>query len=435
MKKLRILIIGGGLGGLGAAIALRQKGHEVTVLEGAAQLSEIGAGIQIPPNSSRILHAYGLGDKLEPLVAWPRNICLKRGATGDTLGMTPLHPRLSTTYGHPYWLIHRADYQRTLYEEALELGVVVKLGARVVSVDPEGPSVTTADVVEFTADVLVGADGIRSKIRDSILPGAAPPPNTTANCAYRATVPVEQMLEDPDTAKLMNDLNSNAWLGHESHVMAYPIRQGAMYNLVLCHMGKAKPGVWNEPGNVEEMRRTYADFDPTIRKLLSKVKSCLRWTLADLPPLPSWVSKSGKVVLIGDAAHATVPYLAQGASMAIEDGAALAECLSRVRATGDIPHYLKAFETFRKPRCERIQLCSRLNGQVWHLPDGPEQAERDKAFARDDFAEDIDNGALTGENPNLWSDRGFQPWLFGHDVFKAANEALDEIDAARGPVL
>ena len=316
-RKLRIIICGAGLGGLGAAIALKRKGHEVVVVEGASKLSEIGAGIQIPPNSSHILEEYGLGDKFRQQVSWPRNIAIKRFATGEILGVTPLHPRLSKSYGHPYWLIHRADYQRILYDAALELGAEVFLSARVVSVDPEKPSVTTAEGTEFKADVVVGADGKQSRIRSFIIPENSIKLNTTFNCAYRATVPGEQMSADPVTASLMTDLNSNAWIGHHRHVMAYPVRQGAIYNLVMCHPGQAKPGVWNEPGDVEQMKAMYAEFDPVIQKVIAKVTSCWRWTLADLPQLPSWVSKSGKVVLIGDAAHAMVPFLAQGASMSI----------------------------------------------------------------------------------------------------------------------
>ena len=431
-RRLRTVICGAGLGGLGAAVALRRKGHEVVVLEGASKLSEIGAGIQIPPNSSLVLEKYDLGDKFRQQVAWPRNIALKRYATGEILGITPLHPHLSKAYGHPYWLIHRADYQRILYDTALKLGAEVFMSARVVSIDPEKPSVTTMDGTEFKADVIVGADGIRSKIREFIIPETSIKPNNTANCAYRATVPVEQMSADPNTASLMTDLNSNAWIGHQKHVMAYPIRQGAMYNLVLCHPGQAKPGTWNEPGDVEQMRATYAEFDPVIQKVLAKVTSCLRWTLADLPPLPSWLSKSGKVVLIGDAAHAMVPFLAQGASMSIEDGAALAECLGRVQDLKDIPRYLAVFERLRKPRCERIQQCSRLNGDMWHFPDGPEQEARDRALRRADCAEYSEADAVQrSNNPNLWSDSNFQPWLFGYDVFKEANKTLDEVGLGR----
>lgn len=431
-RRLRIVICGAGLGGLGAAVALSRTGHEVVVLESAANLSEIGAGIQIPPNSSRILRAYGLADKLAPQVASPRNIAIKRYNTGEELGKTPLHPHLSETYGSPYWLVHRADYQRILYDAALEQGARVDLSARVAQVDEEKPSVTTVKGRAYEADVVIGADGIRSKVRDCIFPSEKYMPNSTANCAYRATVSAESMNQDPQTAELLIDPNSNAWIGPGRHVMAYPIRQGAMYNLVMCHPGQVTPGVWTQPGNVEEMRSMYADFDPVIRKIINKIKSCLKWTLADLPPLRSWLSKTGKVVLIGDAAHATVPFLAQGASMSIEDGACLAECLNRVQELADIPHYLSVFEQLSKARCEQIQTASRANGKVWHLPDGPDQQARDTAFESHDSTT-MNNGALSetrAKNPNPWSDKDFQSWLFGYEVFEETNAALDIAERA-----
>ncbi len=428
-RRLRIVICGAGLGGLGAAIALKRKGHEVVVLEAASKLSEIGAGIQIPPNSTRILEAYGLGDKLKEQVAWPRNIALRRYANDQQLGLTLLHPYLSNVYGYPYWLIHRADYQRILFDAAAALGAEVILDARIATVDQEKPSVTTTEGKEFVADVVVGADGIRSKVRECIFPELSIKPTSTANCAFRATVPVEEMMTDPQTAELMTDVNAIAWMGPGRHVMAYPLRKGAMYNLVMCHPGQAKPGEWNVPGDVEQMKAMYADFGALIRKVITKVTSCLRWTLADLPPLPTWLSKSGKSVLIGDAAHAMVPFLAQGASMSIEDGACLAECLDRVETPGEVPRYLRVFEKIRKPRTERIQLASRKNGDMWHVKDGPEQELRDRPLGRDDFNEDArSNVGSDSGNPNPWSNKDFQPWLFGHDVFKEAREALDRMN-------
>jgi salicylate hydroxylase len=227
-RRLRVVICGAGLGGLGAAVALRHKGHEVVVLEAASKLSEIGAGIQIPPNRTRIVEAYSLGDKLKEQVAWPPNIALRRYANGHQLGLTSLYPHLSMKYGYPYWLIHRADYQRILFDAAVALGAEVILSARGASVDQEKPSVTTTEGKEFEADIVVGADGIRSKVRECIFSGLPIKPTCTANCAFRATIPAEEMMADPQTAELMTDLNANAWIGPDRQIMAYPIRQGAM---------------------------------------------------------------------------------------------------------------------------------------------------------------------------------------------------------------
>jgi salicylate hydroxylase len=204
--------------------------------------------------------------------------------------------------------------------------------------------------------------------------------------------------------------------------MGYPIRLGSLYNLVLPHSGRAVGGKSNEPGDLEEMKAYYAKFDPRISKALSKVSECLRWKLEDLPPLPRWVSESGRVVLIGDAAHAMLPYLAQGAAMAIEDGAALGECLDRARSARDLRRVMHAFEAIRKPRCERIQASARGLGYLWHLPDGAQQEERDKAMKA--VAVEGDSHDL---NPNKFADEEFQAWMFGYDVFTATNKMLDAV--------
>ena len=444
--RLKIIICGAGLGGLGAAIALARKGHDVIVVESAKGLSEVrlpliyfrgfrrltkfqvGAGIQIPPNSSRILYQYGLGEKFLEKVVWPQHFAFRRYATGELLGTTPLNPHLTQKYGYPYWLIHRADFQRLLYDAAISQGAKVFLGSPVASVDTSVPSVTLVTGETLKADVVVGADGIRSKTRAAILLDGNPSPNASSNCSYRATVPVEAMSADPEVSHLMTDINANCWIGPDHHIMAYPIRNGAMYNLVLSHLaGNAAAGMWNEPGNLEEMLDRYRSFDPMIKKVLTKVTSCLNWKIADLPRLPTWLSKSGSVVLIGDAAHAMVPFLAQGAAQSIEDGACLAECLDRVTSRSQISTYLHAFESIRKPRTERVQQATRDSSGVWHLPDGPEQEARDLAFKNmaSDARDEVADEALAKANPNSLSSKEFQPWLFGHDVFEATNSLLD----------
>jgi salicylate hydroxylase len=222
------------------------------------------------------------------------------------------------------------------------------------------------------------------------------------------------MLADPLLKPLMEDVNANCWLGYRRHVMAYPIRNGEMYNIVMSHPGEASPGKWNEPGDVEEMRNHYKSFEPVVRRLLTKVDSVLKWVLADLPILPRWVN--GRIVLIGDAAHAMLPYLAQGAAQAIEDGATLAAVLDECQTVEDIPAALKVYEKRRKRRCEVIQQGARANAHIWHMPDGDEQEERDlfmRAPSESEFK----------RHPNQWSDPKFQKWMFGWDAFHDAFNA------------
>ncbi|CDK26261.1 unnamed protein product [Kuraishia capsulata CBS 1993] len=406
-KKLNIIICGGGLGGLACAIGLKRKGHTVTILEGSHTLSEVGAGIQMPPNCVRILEGYGIADKFKDAITIPKNIVLRRYSNGKPLSTTPLDPLMSDSYGFPYWLIHRADYQRILWETAVELGIKYQIDSRVDYVDDDTNTVYLVTGEAYHADVIVGADGIRSRVRDTaviteevILPIASP------QCAYRATVPREVMLSDPKIAHLMTDVNANNWIGYRRHIMAYPMKNGEMYNLVMAHPGQAPIGTWNMPGNVDELKEHYKSFDPVIRQVLTHVTHCLEWVLADLPPLPRWVSPKGRVVLIGDAAHAMLPFLSQGAAQAVEDGCTLAEELDSVNSLDDLPEALRKFERKRKRRAEIVQLGGRKNQHIWHLPDGEEQEERDRLMKEKD-----------SENPDQWSDVKFQRWLFGWNAF------------------
>ncbi|KAK6205239.1 salicylate hydroxylase [Scheffersomyces amazonensis] len=405
--SFNVIVVGGGIGGLAAAIGLKRKGHNVTILEGSSSLSEVGAGIQMPPNSIRILKEYGIYERFVPYVTKPKNIILKRFDTGAALSTTPLDPDMTDVYGYPYLLIHRYDYQKILFEAATDLGIEYKLNTRIDRVDDATATIYAEDGTTYTADLIIGADGIRSRVRDTaVVNDETVLPSPSGNCAFRATVSKEDMLADPVIAHLMTDINSNCWIGYRRHVMAYPIRNGEMYNIVMSHPGQASVGKWNEPGDVEEMRAHYKNFDPVVRQLLTHVKTVLKWVLADLPMLPRWVSEHGHVLLIGDAAHAMLPYLAQGAAQAIEDGATLAEELDKATSASDIPEVLKKVQKRRKRRVETIQAGARKNGHIWHLPDGDEQEERDALMA-----------ARDGHSPDQWSDREFQQWLFGWNAF------------------
>jgi salicylate hydroxylase len=327
-KQLKIIICGAGLAGLAAGIALRKKHHEVSIIESTSEITEIGAGIQIPPNSSRILISWGLEEKFREKVVVPRRMQTRRYATGEVLGLQEVNPFMEDTYGFPYlssvdivsertlifdryWLIHRADYQKILYDAAVEAGVHFSLGCHVESVDDNEATIMLRDGRRLQADLIVGADGIRSKIRKSILKDKDPEPEDSPNCAYRATVPAESMNQDPELAKFMSDPNGNLWTGPGGRVMAYPIKNATLFNLVMSHPGKAAVGKWNEPGDVNEMRKMHEDWDPVMQKILTHVDHCLKWKLAYISPLKTWVGGSGKVVIIGDAAHGMLPYVSQ----------------------------------------------------------------------------------------------------------------------------
>lgn len=223
------------------------------------------------------------------------------------------------------------------------------------------------------------------------------------------------MMKDPDLRALIESPVANCWIGHEGHIMAYPIRNGALYNFVMCHPGSVPVGKPNQPASLDDMHARYKTWDPIICKLISLVPECLKWQNAEIEKIEKWVSASGTTVLIGDASHGMVPYMAQGAAMAVEDAVTLAECLDRVQDTSQIPQLMKMFQDLRLDRCYLILDGARNNGNIWHLPDGPAQVERDRNMAmgprKGDQAKAEDGG-----NPNKWSDPKFQPWMFGYDA-------------------
>lgn len=400
-----IIICGGGLAGLACAIGLVRAGHRVTVLESTRELSEVGAGIQVPPNSVRILKEYGIYDKFTNVVTRPESIVIKRYENGQTLNSTPLDPEMTEKYGNPYLLIHRADYLKILYELAVEAGVVIKKNSRVVEVDGNIRTVTLKNGDTYTGDLIIGADGIKSNVRDSaVVTEETVLPLPSSYCAYRVTIPGEVMAADPVISHLMTEIKSTCWIGYRRHIMAYPIRDGTLYNMVMIHPGQAAVGVWNEPADLEEMRNHFKDWDPVVCQLLSHVDKSLKWVLADMPRLPRWVK--GRVALIGDAAHSMLPFLAQGAAQGIEDGATLVNELEKISKVEEIDQALVRYEKRRMRRVHTIQAGARSIGETWHLPDGDDQVERDiKMKAKEDH------------NPNKWSDNEFQHWLFGWNAF------------------
>ncbi|OBZ73032.1 3-hydroxybenzoate 6-hydroxylase 1 [Grifola frondosa] len=420
--RLHILIVGCGMGGLAAAHCLAQAGHRISLFESAAAIGEVGAGIQVSPNVSRLLRRWGLGDALDAVAVRPEAIALTRYDTGERVGYTRWGERMEA-FGAPYYHIHRADFHKLLYDLAAPV-MDLRLNATVVSVDPDAPSLTLASGETVHGDLIIGADGVKSLVQQVVL-GRVNPAQPTGDAAYRAIIPTSYLRSQPDLKSLAEVPEMTGWMGPRRHIMGYNIRGLNEYNIVLIHPDDGSVESWTAEGSAEKMRSDFADFEPRVQKLLGQVKSTLKWRLMDRQPLDTWIHQSGRVVLLGDSCHPMLPYRAQGAAMAVEDAAVLGNLLSRLSSIAQLTPLLYAYQELRLPRTADTQRQSRLNQKIFHLPDGPEQQTRDSDMRR---AMELDLRSLEDRsaietlegNYNQWADQKKNEAQFGYDADEAA---------------
>ena len=357
-----IIVAGAGIGGLTAALALAQRGFRVTVIEQAERLEETGAGIQLSPNATRVLLALGLEERLKARVVVPEAVEIATGA-GRALARVPLGPIAEQRYGAPYWVIHRGDLQAALVEAVRnQPDIALKLGTRVEDFvpHPQGVSVACrrgAEPADERGIALIGADGLWSPLRTKL--GHERAPAFRRRTAWRAVIPAAQV-EAAFAAPIVR-----LWLGRNAHLVHYPVRGGALINLVAIVSDRhAKPG-WSSAGARDTLIARFPPWRWSDRAcaLLAAPEHWLTWSLYDLAPLRRW--GAGPVTLLGDAAHPMLPFLAQGAAMAIEDAAVLAICLSR--EPDDPAAAMRRYEAARRSRVAAAQRAARRNGAIYHV--------------------------------------------------------------------
>jgi salicylate hydroxylase len=372
------LIAGGGIGGLAAALACARAGCDVRLYEQAAAFSEVGAGVQLGPNAVRRLHGWGLAQALAAVAAQPGHLCVRNAISGQPLATLPLNPDMAQRYGAPYCTVHRADLHAVLLDAlAREGGARLKTACPVRAVRQDGGSVTLSLMsdLDVEGDLLVGADGLWSTVRQHLLgDGAAVP---TGHVAYRALA-VQQALP-----AALRSQQVTAWLGPRLHVVAYPVRRGELLNLVAIVQGPPRGDAqdWDQAAVAAELQAAMGETCTAVRDLVQAMPHWRLWMLnARAPVSGPQALVNGRVALLGDAAHPMLPYLAQGAGMAIEDAAELGSLLTMTSAAAlDVPLALSRYALNRWQRVARVQARSLRNGRIFHAT-GAMQAARDGAL-------------------------------------------------------
>ena len=358
----RIAIVGGGIGGLAAALACSRAGSTVKLFECSQEFTEVGAGIQMGPNVVRVLQGWGLSDALRDVAAFPEHLQVRSASSGAELGVLRLGATTVQRYGAAYATIHRADLH-ALLQTALKCSseVELNLDSELVAFEQgdSGVKMQTASGQQVESDLLIGADGLWSRVRQQLLDDGVPV--ATGHLAYRAMVPQKVL-----PAKLRSQ-HITAWLGPALHVVQYPVRGGDWLNVVAVVQGEMVGDIeyWDHAANVVKLRRSMAQTCLPLRELIHAIEHWRLWGLSIRPPARGANEFArGRVALLGDAAHPMLPYLAQGAGMAIEDAQTLAQCLQDDLLP--VPEALMRYANARWQRNARVQARAIRNGQIFH---------------------------------------------------------------------
>ena len=390
--KITRLNVGAGLGGLTAAAALLQRGFAVTVFEQSPQLGEIGAGVQLSPNAMKVTRALGIEQEVLGVSFEPERHVIRSWRSGRILSATRLKGALRDAFHAGYYGFHRADLHQVLQRAVPAERIRLSATCTAVRTGNEAAAILLEDGTEVTSDVVIGADGIRSAVRESVFGQEAP--RFTGNVCWRGTVPAEAM----PAGAILPDMT--VWFGPGASFIYYYVRGGKLINWVaMCEAEQWRSESWKLEGDRAQLIERYRRWHPTVRTLIAKSDRYLKWAMFDRDPLPRWTE--GRVTLLGDAAHPMLPYLAQGACMAIEDAYSVAACLAA--SPEDVPRALKDYERARLERTARVQLLARARAVENHLASPVARLKRDLRYALQRFAHpDKHNYKIE--------------WIYGHDV-------------------
>jgi len=403
--SLQVAIIGGGIGGVTLARALWNKGISFRLFEQASQFKEVGAGIQITPNATKVLEELGLKEDLKSVGFLPRDRVGRNWDTGEQIYRLPLKEEVIKLYGANHYHLHRADLHDIIVKDLPKESISLSTKCVEIYWEREKPLIKFDDGSHFEADVVVGADGIHSITRN-ILWGKDDPVFTGHMC-WRSIVPVESF------PKEFVEPTTTNWMGPKAHVVTYYVKGGKGINIVAVKETNEKiKESWVEPSSTEELLQAYEGWHPNVIKLFKETKKSkvFKWGLYDRSPMEQWSRNS--VTILGDAAHPMLPYLSQGAAMAIEDAYVLAESLNFFKK--DINKALDAYETERRQRTAKVQLESRERGRIFHLQSKDAQKERD---------ENIKSSKNHSNSTDIKS-----KWIYEYDARKIKNTLINKIN-------
>ncbi|KAI1377791.1 FAD/NAD(P)-binding domain-containing protein [Hypoxylon crocopeplum] len=437
-RDLRISVIGAGMGGLACALAFAKKGFKhVDVYETASNLGFVGAGIQLAPNMARVLDRWGCWDGIYAEATDIKSSSIREGSTNRELVHVEM-PDIAQKYGYPHCTGHRASLAGGLYESCQnEPAVTFHFSSSLMDVASFGPDKTVFTVkprdgepYKVETDVLLGADGIKSAVRASMLRSIDVEADVedTGQAAYRIMLNRSQMEHDPELLELLDADCALRWIGEKRHIVAYPISNKTIYNLSTCqpdvNFAAAPSATYTTRGSKPAMLKVYEDFGPTVQKMLNMVPEgeVCEWKLRSHSPLPTWIL--GSVALVGDACHPTLPHLSQGAAMAIEDAAVLAEVVSQAPGSGAdrdaVSKALKVYELLRRDRTTVLVDMAASSARTLHLGDGKAKEERDRQFLNAKKGQPI---------PDKWASPEVQDMIYSYDCVKEAQEKFDELYA------
>jgi salicylate hydroxylase len=394
IERRKIIVVGAGLGGLAAAACLLLDGHDVEVCEQAPELGEVGAGIQVSANAMHVIYRIGIGESLAAQAVRPEAYTFCMGDTGEVIQSFALSEAHEKAHGAPYYHVHRADLHRMLADRVWQLKPgCIKLNRRLASYEetPAGVTAVFADGARASGDLLIGADGLKSAVRAQMR--GSDHPIYTGDVAWRVTVPADRV------QRFLPRIEQRLWMMPGGHAVTYFLRRGTLVNFVgLIEKEKPEEESWTAKRSWEELKADFDGWHPAIQAMIDNANrdACYLWALHIREPVEGW--STDRVTLLGDAVHPTLPYLAQGAAMAMEDGAVLTRAL---RQCGDVAAALSLYQRNRYERTARVVRESSANGRLFHHPSREAMLE---AFSRRDMG------------------RERSMWLFNYDPWKVELE-------------